>query len=106
MPLENSAQTHTAAITTFQLSTPMACTIARLTIVSVTILPGLDLIDNNGFDGNGTPSHIQNPKTPNVCNIRRSHFHIQNLQGKVTGYDYYTTLEKLTNNAGMGQIKV
>src|SRR6267154_2917269 len=32
------------------------------------------------------------------------HFHMQILQGKVTGYDYYSVLEKLTDNAGMSKI--
>lgn len=31
---------------------------------------------------------------------------MQNLQGKIAGFDYYSALDKLTNNAGMGTIKV
>jgi hypothetical protein len=31
---------------------------------------------------------------------------MQNLQGKVAGYDYFSALEKLTNNAGMSKVKV
>jgi hypothetical protein len=31
---------------------------------------------------------------------------MQNLQGKVAGYDYFSALEKLTDNAGMSKIKV
>jgi len=31
---------------------------------------------------------------------------MQNLQGKVAGYDYYSALEKLTDNTGMSKIKV
>src|SRR5882724_3583584 len=34
------------------------------------------------------------------------HFHMQNLQGKVAGYDYYSALEKLMDNTGMSKIKV
>jgi len=34
------------------------------------------------------------------------HFHMQNLQGKVAGYNYYSALEKLMDNAGMSKIKV
>ena len=33
-------------------------------------------------------------------------FHILNLQGKIAGYDFYSGLEKLTDNTGMGKIKV
>ncbi|KAE9388053.1 hypothetical protein BT96DRAFT_1075744 [Gymnopus androsaceus JB14] len=32
-------------------------------------------------------------------------FHILTLQGKVTTYDFYAGLEKLTNNAGLGTNK-
>jgi hypothetical protein len=34
------------------------------------------------------------------------HFHMQTLQGKVASYDYYTALEKLTNNTGIHPCKV
>ena len=34
------------------------------------------------------------------------HFHMQTLQGKVASYDYYTALEKLTNNTGIRPCKV
>jgi hypothetical protein len=33
-------------------------------------------------------------------------FHIMTLQGKVTTYDYYSGLEKLTDNTGMEKIQV
>jgi hypothetical protein len=33
-------------------------------------------------------------------------FHMLNLQGKIAGYDFYSGLEKLTDNAGMSKIKV
>jgi hypothetical protein len=31
---------------------------------------------------------------------------MQNLQGKIAGYNYYLALEKLTDNTGMSKIKV
>jgi hypothetical protein len=33
-------------------------------------------------------------------------FHIMTLQGKVTTYDYYSGLEKLTDNSGLEKLKV
>jgi CxC2 like cysteine cluster associated with KDZ transposases len=33
-------------------------------------------------------------------------FHMQNLQGKIAGYDFYSALEKLTDNAGLMKFKV
>lgn len=33
-------------------------------------------------------------------------FHMLNLQGKIAGYDFYSGLEKLTDNTGIGKIKV
>ena len=41
--------------------------------------------------------------------VRRSvleQFHMQNLQGKIAGYDFYSALEKLTDNAGLREFKV
>lgn len=34
------------------------------------------------------------------------HFHMQTLQGKVTIYDYYSALQKLTDNTGLEKIPV
>jgi hypothetical protein len=34
------------------------------------------------------------------------HFHMQTLQGKIAAYDYYTALEKLTDNVGLAVVKV
>lgn len=31
---------------------------------------------------------------------------MMNLQGKITGFDFYEALDKLTNNTGLGTIKV
>ncbi|KAI9069790.1 hypothetical protein FKP32DRAFT_1559042 [Trametes sanguinea] len=33
------------------------------------------------------------------------HYHIQSLQGKISMYDYYTSLERLTDNAGVQRLK-
>ena len=33
-------------------------------------------------------------------------FSIMNLQGKLSGFDFYGALDKLTNNTGLGMIKV
>jgi len=30
---------------------------------------------------------------------------MQNLQGKIAGYDFYSALEKLTDNAGLREFK-
>jgi hypothetical protein len=33
-------------------------------------------------------------------------FHMHNLQGKITGYDFYSALEKLSDNSGLKKFKV
>ena len=33
-------------------------------------------------------------------------FSMMNLQGKIAGFDFYEALDKLTNNSGLGTIKV
>ena len=45
---------------------------------------------------------ITDPST--FCTFRAlEHFHMQTLQSKITAYDYYMTLEKLTDIAGLGK---
>jgi hypothetical protein len=34
------------------------------------------------------------------------HFHMQTLQGKISSYDYYSAVEKLTDNTGLKPCKV
>lgn len=34
------------------------------------------------------------------------HYVMQTLQGKIAAYDYYSALEKLTDNAGLKPVKV
>jgi hypothetical protein len=45
----------------------------------------------------GTPLEPKTAATFEVLN----HFHILNLQGKVTGYSFYRTLEYQTDNTGL-----
>jgi hypothetical protein len=47
-------------------------------------------------------------KEPQTCTTFRAleMFHIMTLQGKVTTYDFYSGLEKLTDNTGMKKIRV
>lgn len=33
-------------------------------------------------------------------------FHMLNLQGKIAGYDYFSGIEKLTDNTGLSKLKV
>lgn len=49
-------------------------------------------------------THID-PRTAATYQVLNT-FHILTLQGKVTTYDYYAGLEKLSNNAGLGDTKV
>ena len=49
-------------------------------------------------------THLE-PQT--VCTFRvLENFHAMTLQGKVTMYDYYSGLEKLTDNTGIAKPKV
>ena len=51
------------------------------------------------------PATIHEPQT--VCTFcLLEHFHRMTLQGKVTIYDYYGGLEKLTDAAGIESVKV
>ena len=51
------------------------------------------------------PATHTEPQT--VCSFRvLEHFHTMTLQGKVTAYDYYSGLEKLTDNMGVVRVKV
>lgn len=45
---------------------------------------------------------------PKCCSsfIALEQFHMLNLQGKIAGYDYFSGLEKLTDNAGLIKIRV
>jgi hypothetical protein len=47
-------------------------------------------------------------KEPRTCTtfVGLETFHIMTLQGKVTTYDYYSGLEKLTDNTGLVKVKV
>lgn len=49
-------------------------------------------------------THID-PRTAATFQVLNT-FHVLTLQGKVTTYDFYAGLEKLTNNAGLGTNKV
>ncbi|KAJ6493371.1 hypothetical protein C8R45DRAFT_1053016 [Mycena sanguinolenta] len=46
-------------------------------------------------------------REPQTCTTFRTleQFHIMTLQGKVTAYDYYSGLEKLTDNTGLSKVK-
>ncbi|KAJ7814307.1 hypothetical protein B0H13DRAFT_2242773 [Mycena leptocephala] len=46
-------------------------------------------------------------KEPKTCTtfVGLETFHIMTLQGKVTTYDYYAGLEKLTDNTGLGKVR-
>lgn len=45
------------------------------------------------------PATDTNPRT--CCTFRvLEHYHLQTLQGKIAPYDYYSALEKLTDNLG------
>jgi hypothetical protein len=47
-------------------------------------------------------------KEPKTCAtfVALETFHIMTLQGKVTTYDYYSGLEKLTDNTGLVKVRV
>jgi hypothetical protein len=47
-------------------------------------------------------------KEPKTCSTFRvlDMFHTMTLQGKVTTYDFYSGLEKLTDNSGLSKMKV
>jgi hypothetical protein len=47
-------------------------------------------------------------KEPKTCStiVGLDTFHIMTLQGKVTAYDYYSGLEKLTDNTGLVKVRV
>jgi hypothetical protein len=47
------------------------------------------------------PSTHLEPSTASTFELLNQ-FHLLTLQGKVTTYDYYTGLKKLTNNTGVG----
>ncbi|KAJ7792512.1 hypothetical protein B0H14DRAFT_3499174 [Mycena olivaceomarginata] len=55
-------------------------------------------------DDPGTPATHKEPQT---CTTFRAleMFHIMTLQGKVTTYDFYSGLEKLTDNTGLIKVK-
>jgi hypothetical protein len=51
------------------------------------------------------PATHTEPQT--CCTFRvLQHFHMQTLQGKIMAYNYYSALEKLTDNTGMVPLKV
>jgi hypothetical protein len=47
-------------------------------------------------------------REPRTCTtfVGLETFHIMTLQGKVTTYDYYSGLEKLTDNTGLVKVRV
>lgn len=51
------------------------------------------------------PATIDRPKTASTFRVLE-HFHILSHRGKITAYDYYTTLKKLTDNIGGKQYAV
>lgn len=51
------------------------------------------------------PATHLDPKTAATYRVLNT-FHVLTLQGKVTTYDFYAGLEKLSNNMGLGDTKV
>jgi hypothetical protein len=51
------------------------------------------------------PSTHAEPQTVATFHVLET-FHIMTLQGKVTTYDFYSGLEKMTDNTGMVKMKV
>ncbi|KAJ8699281.1 hypothetical protein PTI98_002412 [Pleurotus ostreatus] len=49
------------------------------------------------------PATFEQPQTCATIRLLE-HFHMQNLQGKVTLYDYYSALQKLTDNSGLRRL--
>ncbi|KAH7924727.1 hypothetical protein BV22DRAFT_1129623 [Leucogyrophana mollusca] len=50
------------------------------------------------------PATVHRPKTAFTFNVLRS-FHLENLQGKISAYDYYTALVQKSDNTNMLAIK-
>lgn len=51
------------------------------------------------------PATHRDPRTAATYQVLNT-FHVLTLQGKVTTYDFYAGLEKLSNNLGLGETKV
>lgn len=51
------------------------------------------------------PATFEQPQTSATLRLLE-HFHLQTLQGKVTIYDYYSALQKLTDNTGLLKVPV
>ncbi|KAG9218105.1 hypothetical protein CCMSSC00406_0010126 [Pleurotus cornucopiae] len=51
------------------------------------------------------PATFEQPQTSAMFRLLE-HFHMQTLQGKVTIYDYYSALQKLTDNTGLERIPI
>ncbi|KAL4261007.1 hypothetical protein AB1N83_010110 [Pleurotus pulmonarius] len=51
------------------------------------------------------PATFEQPQTSATFRLLE-HFHMQTLQGKVTIYDYYSALQKLTDNTGLERIPI
>ncbi|KAI0772180.1 hypothetical protein BC629DRAFT_1595397 [Irpex lacteus] len=61
------------------------------------------VIDVNGIHpvNQAVPATLTDPTTCATFAVLE-HFHITTLQSKITAYDYYSALEKLTDNTGLG----